>query len=105
MAEYDIGDSIKLYTTTPFTDKSTDTATDPDVVRFRVRKPDGTVTSYVYGTDAEVVRDGTGDYHMLVRPAAGEQGTWRWRIEAETSTGVAMAAEEALFDVAPQVVA
>jgi len=102
MAVYDIGDAVKLYTSTPFTDQETSTPTDPDVVRFIVRQPDGTTTAYVYGTDTEVVRDGTGDYYMLVRPDAA--GVWRWRVEGESSGGHALAAEESHFDVLPQVV-
>ena len=102
MAEYDIGDAVKIYTSTPFQDQSTGNPTDPDVVRFKVRTPSGTVTPYVYGTDTEVVKDGTGDYHMIVRP--DEAGEWVWRVEGETSEGLALAAEEAHFDVSPQTV-
>ena len=102
MSHYDIGDLIKLYTATPFTDKATDNPVDPNTIRFKVRSPDSTVTTYVYGTDPEVVRNGTGDYHLLLRPDAA--GTWRWRLEGRDSNDKGLAAEEGTFDVAPQIV-
>lgn len=77
-----------------FTDESTGVAIDPDAVSITIKAPDGTVTSYVYGTDIEVVRDGVGLYHMDVD--ANQAGTWFYRFE---STGVGQAAEERRFIV------
>lgn len=69
--------------------KDASVAVDPDTVTFRVRSPAGTVTAYVYGVDADVVRDGLGNYHVdLALPTAG---AWYWRWEA---TGTYAAAEE-----------
>ena len=58
---HDIGDLRRL--SVAFTD-SGGTAGDPDAVTFTLRTPDGTVTTYTYGTDAELVRSGTGAYYV-----------------------------------------
>lgn len=46
-----------------FTDASA-AAFDPDDVTFKVKTPAGDVETFVYGTDEEVVKDATGEYHM-----------------------------------------
>ena len=97
MNTYDVGDTVKLYTSTPFTDNDTDEALDPDTVNFLVREPGGTTTTYVYGTDTEVVRNGTGDFEMIVRPDAA--GVWRYRIEGLNASGDAISAQEGSFEV------
>ena len=58
---YVIGTKVRL--SAGFTD-SADAAQDPGGVQFKMRSPDGTVTSYVYGTDAQLVKDSTGNYHV-----------------------------------------
>lgn len=97
MNEYDIGDTVKVYTSTPFTDQETGSAFDPDTVNFKIKTPSGTTTTYVHGTDAEVIQSSTGDYYMLVRPDAA--GTWRYRIEGLDAAGDAHCAEEGAFTV------
>lgn len=58
--------------------------TDPTVVTFKQRTPSGVETTYVYGTDAEVVRYSAGNFHVdvlltegrangLVHPMAGHR--------------------------------
>lgn len=96
MSYYDIGDAIKLRTSTPFQNNS-GTAIDPDTVTFTVREPDGTRTSYVYGVDGEVSREGTGDYSMIVRPDSS--GVWRYAIAGEDASGNALSADEGRFEV------
>lgn len=51
---------------------------DPSTVTYKYRKPGSTtVTSLVYGTDAEVVRDSTGVYHVdLELDTAGIWTDW-----------------------------
>jgi len=70
------------------------TAQDPGTVTFKVKAPDGTVTTYVHGTDAELVKDSTGNYHVDVSAAAA--GAWHFRF-AGTVSG--QAAAEGLFRV------
>lgn len=38
--------------------------TDPTTLTFTMRQPDGSTVTYVYGTDAELIRDGAGTYRV-----------------------------------------
>lgn len=68
--------------------------TDPGTLTVSYRKPDGTEVSKVYGTNAEVVRDGTGMYHIdITTDSAGE---WAVRF---ASTGLGHGARELSFHV------
>ena len=58
---HDIGDLRRL--TVTFTDIA-GIAADPTGVSFSIRKPGGTVTSYVYATDAQLVKSATGIYYV-----------------------------------------
>jgi hypothetical protein len=71
-----------------------DVATDPTTVRFRFVKPDGTVTTWVFGTDVQVVRDSAGLFHADV--PADQPGKWFYRWEG---TGAVVAAFEHEFRV------
>lgn len=63
MTVYDIGDKATLRAS--FTDDSSPAQpADPSALTFYLKLPDGTVTEYVYGTDAELVRDAVGEYHV-----------------------------------------
>lgn len=72
------------------------TAVDPATVTFKSRSPDRSValSTLVYGVDAALVKDSTGNYHVDVD--ANANGTWWWRWE---STGMSQAADEGSFDV------
>ena len=67
---------------------------DPGGVVVKYRTPAGTIASKTYGTDAEVVRTGTGLYQMDV--TANLEGVWSYRFE---STGNRAAATEGRFTV------
>lgn len=90
---YDVGDLIRC--TGTFTNAA-GTAVDPTTVTFKVEDASGDVTSYVYDTDPEVVRDGTGVYHVDV--SIDEAGRWQFRWE---STGTGQAAGESEFWIRP----
>lgn len=77
---YDIGDVVRC--SVAFTNAA-GTAIDPSVVRAKIETPLGVETTYVYGTDAEVVKDSTGNYHIDVEPDA--PGIWKYRFEGATS--------------------
>jgi hypothetical protein len=87
---YDKGDVIRL--SAVFTN-SAGTAIDPAVVLFSFINPAGTQTTYTYGTDAELVKDSTGNYHVDVD--ADTEGLFYYRFYS-TGTGKA-AAEGQLF--------
>lgn len=61
MATYDVGDKIRL--TTTFTNLA-GSATGPTAVTFKMLLPSGSTTTYVYGTDAELVKSSTGVYYV-----------------------------------------
>ena len=88
---YDGGDLVRV--SLAFTDEN-GTDADPTTVRGRFRDPDGAITTYLYGTDAELVKDATGRYHFDVSPATS--GEWRYRGEG---TGAVQAAAEGRFSV------
>lgn len=91
MAEYDINDTIRVSTTFK---NLAGTATDPTAVTAIVVQPDGTSTTYTYLTDAQVVKDSAGVYHIDVTPTTA--GTWliRWR-----GTGAVATQEETVLSV------
>lgn len=88
---YDKGDEVRC--TGTFTDAN-ESAVDPDAVTFKVRDPSGNITSYIYGTDSELVKSATGIYYVDVD--VDESGYWRYRFE---STGSGQAAGENEFNV------
>jgi hypothetical protein len=66
------------------------TDVDPSTVTFKARSPGNQETSYVYATDAELVRTDTGDYFVDFVP--NESGRWHYRWTS-TGTGTAIALE------------
>lgn len=89
MNEWPLGSQVRC--TCTFAD-SAGVPTDPDEVYFQALSPAGTLTSYHYSEDAELVKDDTGDYHALVD--ADDTGRWHYRFY---STGVGQSASETLF--------
>lgn len=77
---FDTGDKVRL--SAAFTDIS-GAAQDPGGVTFKIRAPDGTTTSYVYLTDAALVKDSTGNYH--VDWVIATAGRYRYRFAGVTS--------------------
>lgn len=73
-----------------FTISSVDT--DPTTVTCRYKDPNNAVTTLVYGTDAALVKDAVGKYHVDIQ--ANIAGNWWYRFEA---TGAVVAANEAEF--------
>jgi len=69
---------------------------DPDTVKFLYTPPSGVTVELVYGTDAEVVKDSTGNYHVDLTPDEAGQWVYRWE-----STGSGQAAENGEFMVEP----
>ena len=92
MATYDVGDQRRLKAT--FTDID-GAAADTTTVTFKITAPDGTTTTYVFGTDAEAVKESTGVYYVDWTITQSGEHRWKW-----TGTGNAAAAGESSFDVA-----
>lgn len=58
---FQVGDKVRL--AAEFTDID-EADSDPGGVLCKVREPDGSVTTYTYGTDAALIKDSTGNYHL-----------------------------------------
>lgn len=89
---HDVGDVILF--TALFTDAVSGAAVDPTAVFFGLRDPSGNLATYQYTVDAEVIKNGVGDYKISL--AVDETGTWSYRWY---STGTGQASEEQLFRV------
>ena len=78
-----------------------DVVTDPTTVTFVMREPDGIETPYVYLTDAELVRDSEGVFHVDWPFTKAGRHHARWK-----GTGaVAEAGESEYYVKRPRVVA
>ena len=88
-AVHDPGDLLRLTTTFA---NSAGTITDPTGVTFSVRKPDGTVTTYVYPTDAQLVKSTTGVYYVDFTITLAGRHVYRW-----VGTGALVTAESGVF--------
>lgn len=72
------------------------TATDPTAVAAKVRKPDGTKQSLVYGVDPEVTRVSIGVYELRI--VVDVRGSW-WIGFAGTLGATPVAFDEVLVQV------
>lgn len=86
---FDVGDTARLKAT--FTDIDNNPL-DPSTVTFIIVDGAGSQTTYVYGTDSEVVKSGTGVYYVDWLVAV--HGVHNWRFE---SSGTGQAAQEGIF--------
>jgi hypothetical protein len=68
------------------------TLTDPTTVTCKVMDPSKTVTTYVYGTDEELVKSSTGIYYVDI--TTDESDEWNVRFEG---TGTCVAVDELTF--------
>jgi hypothetical protein len=62
-----------------------DALVDPADVKILTKDPDAIVTTLVYGTDVELVKDSTGNYHAFV--TLDKAGKWIFRWESSGQTG------------------
>ena len=91
MNEFVKGNVVRCSTT--FTNLA-GAAIDPTTVSFSFKTPAGVTTTYVYPTDAQLVKDSTGNYHVDI--SADTEGTYYWRF---FSTGTGKAAYEGSFAI------
>lgn len=90
MNSYILGEPVKAACTFAVSGVNTD----PTTVQAKIRQPNGTITVYNYGTDAQLVRDGQGIYHVIITTTSG--GVWSYRF---IGTGACATANEAEFFV------
>lgn len=98
MKLFDFGDLVRV--SALFAD-SGGTELDPAVVQFQcIAEAIQLVTTLIYGTDAELVRDSIGRYHVDI-DSNESSGTWTWRFY---SSGSGQGAVEDQFYVRPDAV-
>ena len=79
-----------------FTD-ATGTLLDPSAITLNISNSVAdTLTLLTYGTDASVIKDGTGLYHCDYLPPNAGTYSYQWR-----GTGAVIAAQESQFQVLP----
>lgn len=81
MSSINPGDAVRL--TAVFTNLD-DADTDPTTVTLHVRPKQGSEKTFVYGTDAAVVRDSAGRYHLdftvpSIAPHRGMKFLYEWQ--------------------------
>lgn len=86
------GQPIRL--TSVFRDSTTGQYQDPATLQFILRQPCGDDVTYTYGTDAALVKDSTGNFHIDVTPDGPGRWHFRW-----LATGSGAAATEDFFVV------
>lgn len=87
---YILGTTLTLYTRF----KVGGVYTDPTTVKFTAKSPHGTLTTYVYPTDTEIVKESTGKYKIDFQP--DKVGTWHYRFEG---TGTAKGVSEGCIQI------
>ncbi len=91
---HQIGDAVRI--TVSFRALASGALADPTTITVKTRvHKSGSVSTFVFGTDVEVVKDSTGVYHFDLTFA--EAGTHFWRF---SGGGAVQAATEGSFDVA-----
>lgn len=86
---------VKAY----FRNYETKVLVDPSTVTIKVVEPDKTISTFVYGTDAELTKVASGIY-SLEFPTT-QSGVHFYRVE---STGTGQSAMESHFEVAPTII-
>ena len=93
---YDISDPVELLATLELA--SSGTPYDPNVVRLKLLAPGNVLSTYVYGTDPDLLKNGAGDYSLITYPPASGIYTYRWEVE-DASANARVGAEEGQFCV------
>jgi uncharacterized protein YfaS (alpha-2-macroglobulin family) len=91
--EFEVGDLVRVTGTVK---NKAGQQIDPATVKFSVKPPNGIVTTYTYGIDAQLVRESQGNYRIDIN--ANAPGLWHYRF---FSTGSEQAAKEDQFRVKP----
>ena len=87
---YQVGDKVRIFGTFASTAGA---AVDPTVVRFKIRVPGSTLTTFTYSTSqTAIVRSSTGAYYKDHTVTVRGMHRFRW-----DSSGVGRAAEEGQF--------
>ena len=89
---YDKEDAVRCQA--EFRTVNTNELVDPDTVIFKFKDPNGTIITYTYGVDSELVKDSVGIYYVDID--IDSDGIWFYRFEG---SGNHQAAGEAKFSI------
>lgn len=96
MNMYEVGDRVRLRTSTPFQDGEGE-AFDPQVVYFEVKEPGEETATYTYDEHDNVSRLAAGDYACDVD--VNTAGVWKYHIIGEQDDGENRGADQGSFRV------
>lgn len=96
LADYQVGDRVRIRTGTPFQNKETGTPFDPDVITFEIKPPGGPTVSYELSDD-NVNKLATGDYECLYD--VDLPGKYHTYLKGKTATGENRGAAQGSFQV------
>lgn len=93
IAAYDLGETVRISVAIT---NAVGAAADPTGLTIKIRNPAGTITTYTYGTDAQLVKLSTGNYYVdwSIPLAAASEGAWSYRFDG---TGTNACASEGTF--------
>lgn len=97
---YEVGDRVRIRTSTPFQDIN-GTAFDPASVKFEVKAPDVATVIYTYNVSSNVAKIATGDYACDID--VDTAGVWHYYIIGETAGGENRGADQGYFVVQEKV--
>lgn len=63
-------------------------AADPGALRLKVKPPAGAVTTYTFGSSAEIIKDAVGRYHADIQLTAAGVWAYRWELDAPNAGAV-----------------
>lgn len=63
-------------------------AADPGALTLKIEPPAASVTTYTYGTAAEIVRDGVGLYHADIPLTTPGRWYYRWELSTPNAGAV-----------------
>lgn len=89
-----VGNVVRTYATFKDID---DVLQDPSTVQVQIKDPSATITTYVYGTNAELVKASVGKYYVETDTSGQAGGTYQLKWN---STGTYKAAGQTYFTVA-----
>jgi hypothetical protein len=98
MDTYYFGSQVKMQGVFKVDDIETDPTS--SAIRCLYKIPDGTVTA-VSSTTADIVKDTTGTYYLLVTPTSAQVGDWYYRWHA--TAGVIVGGESVFTVISPEV--
>lgn len=86
----------RVYIPATFTDADTDSPADPDTVTFTLKNPNGSLSTFVFGTASEVTKVSTGTY--LCGAIVNQAGVYFVKV---SGTGAIAKSVEIQFRVQP----